>query len=118
MEKYRIAGLLILAAILAGCARTPAETPSAAQTQPPSTTPAMEETEQATQTQPSGTQLMGPAETLAEARELAEKYGVELLRWNYGLAVYYTEEDPAEVIRRAETAGLPELSINHSNKLF
>ena len=61
---------------------------------------------------------MGPAETLEEARELAEQYGVELLRWNYGLAVYYTEENPTEVIRRAEAAGLPELSINHSHKLF
>ena len=111
MGKYWIVGVLILAVVLVGCTRAPAG---------PSTAPTAAETEatQTAQTESSGTQLMGPAETLEEARELAEQYGVELLRWNYGLAVYYTEENPTEVIRRAEAAGLPELSINHSHKLF
>ena len=120
MGKYWIVGVLILAVVLVGCPRAPAEPTATAQPPPPSTAPTAAETEatQTAQTESSGTQLMGPAETLEEARELAEQYGVELLRWNYGLAVYYTEENPTEVIRRAEAAGLPELSINHSHKLF
>lgn len=120
MGKYWIVGVLILAVVLVGCTRAPAGPSTETPTHPPSTAPtaAEAETTQSTQTQPSGTQLMGPAESLEEARELAEQYGVELLRWGYGLAVYYTEESPAEVIRRAEAAGLPELSINHSHELF
>ena len=118
MGKYWIVGVLILAVVLVGCTRAPAEPTATAQTHPPSTAPTAAETEttQTAQTESSGTQLTGPAETLEEARELAEKYGVELLRWNYGVAVYYTEENPSEVNRRAEAAGLPELSINHSRK--
>lgn len=118
MGKYWIVGVLILAVVLVGCTRAPAGPSTETPTHPPSTAPTAAETEttQTAQTESSGTQLTGPAETLEEARELAEKYGVELLRWNYGVAVYYTEENPSEVNRRAEAAGLPELSINHSRK--
>ena len=123
MGKYWIVGVLILAVVLVfGMLPVSVSAASSKEIQQQinglKSKKAETEATQTAQTESSGTQLMGPAETLEEARELAEQYGVELLRWNYGLAVYYTEENPTEVIRRAEAAGLPELSINHSHKLF
>lgn len=57
-------------------------------------------------------QLLCRAESLEEAESLAELYGITLVSFNDGLAVFYTEEDPRDVIQRGRDNGWPELSRN------
>ena len=73
-------------------------------------------------TQPSGTvnprgQLMGKAESWDHAEEIAELYGISLVNYGNGLALYYTEEDPQAVIARGEENDWPKLSLNRTKKL-
>ena len=73
-------------------------------------------------TQPSGTvnprgQLIGKAKDNAEAAEIAELYGITLVDFGHGLALYYTEEDPEAVIARGEENGWPRLSLDQTKKL-
>lgn len=56
--------------------------------------------------------LMSESETEAEAREIAEQYGIEFVSFENGIALYHTEEDPFEVIARGQENGYPQLSIN------
>lgn len=56
--------------------------------------------------------LMSEAETEEEAQEIAEQYGIELISFENGLALYHTEEDPFEVIARGQENGYPQLSMN------
>lgn len=63
-------------------------------------------------------QLKGPAETREDAEETAALYGIELVDFQNGLALYYTEEDPKEVIRRGEENGWPQLSLNRTAQLY
>ena len=83
------------------------------------TEPALEtETRETIQpTVPEG-QLLCVAETREEAEEIAELYGIELIRYQEELAVYSTGEDPREVIRRGQENGWPELSLNDTVKLY
>ena len=89
-HKKRILLLPLLLSLLLGCSRQtlPVEVPEPDQT---------------------GGQLMCEAETEEEARELAQLYGIVLVRFHNGLAVFYTEEDPAAVIERGRVQGWPEL---------
>lgn len=61
--------------------------------------------------------LVCPAETLEEAEAIAEQYGIELVDFSYGVASFYTEEDPRELIQRGIDNGWPELSLNRVSKL-
>lgn len=56
--------------------------------------------------------LICSAESEEEAKQIAEQYGIQLVEFSYGVASFYTEEDPAEVIRRGLEVGWTELSLN------
>lgn len=47
-----------------------------------------------------------------EAQEIAELYGITLVRVTEGLAVYETEESPLEVIKRGEANGWKKIYAN------
>ena len=57
--------------------------------------------------------LAGAADSEQQAQEIAEQYGIELISYENGIAVYHTDEDPYEVIARGEENGYPPLSINY-----
>ncbi len=57
-------------------------------------------------------QLMAGAESESAAQELARLYGITLVDYRNGVALFYTEEDPREVIQRGKDNGWPELSLN------
>ena len=57
-------------------------------------------------------QLLCSVESREEAETLAECYGITLVSYSNGLAVFYTEEDPRDVIQRGRDNGWPELSRN------
>jgi len=63
-------------------------------------------------------QLLGEAESLEEAEELAELYGITLVDYKNGLARFYTEEDPREVILRGRDNDWPKLVLNRVNNLY
>lgn len=58
------------------------------------------------------------AETQEEAETIAEQYGISLVSYNCGVATFYTEEDPTDVINRGMEQGWPELSLNMINRTF
>lgn len=58
-------------------------------------------------------QLMALADTEEQAQEIAEQYGITLVSYEGGTAVYHTEEDPFSVIVRGQENGYPELSLNY-----
>lgn len=57
-------------------------------------------------------QLMCEAESRREAEEIAELYGITLVEFLGNVAVFYTEENPDDVIRRGQENDWPELSLN------
>lgn len=60
--------------------------------------------------------LMASVESQAAAEELAQQYEITLVTYSNGLATFYTQEDPAEVIRRGQENGWPQLSLNTIQK--
>ena len=56
--------------------------------------------------------LMASVDTQEEAEEIAEQYGITLVSFENGIAVYQTEEDPYDVITRGQENGYHELSVN------
>lgn len=63
--------------------------------------------------QPSeGKELFALAETEEEAKSIAELYGIELVEFSYGVAIFHTEEAPQTVIQRGEGKDWPQLSVN------
>lgn len=108
MGRYLTAGVLVVlaAVLLAGCRRSaPAQTvPAADSTIADNISPRA--------------QLMCAAESREEAQALAEQYGIALVDYRNGLATFYTEEDPRDVIRRGKDNGWQELSLNHTGKAF
>ena len=57
-------------------------------------------------------ELVGLFDDEREAREAAELYGIELDSFEYGVAVFICEGDPAELIEKGKKNGWPELSLN------
>jgi hypothetical protein len=53
-----------------------------------------------------------------EAKEIAGLYGITLVSYEYGIATFYTEEDPEQVIQRGIENGYPELEINYTVDLM
>ena len=64
-----------------------------------------------------GRELMAAAETREDAEALAALYGVELVDYREGLALFHTDEDPAVVKQRGIQNGWQELEINALNPL-
>lgn len=65
-----------------------------------------------------GRELMCLAKTREEAEAVAECYGIELVDFEHGVAVFHTEENPYEVIRRGKDNGWTLLSANTISKYF
>ncbi len=76
----------------------------------------MNESEQQTP-QTSGGSLTALVDTQEEADEVAEQYGITLVSYESGVAVYHTEENPYDVITRGQENGYHELSVNLTRKL-
>ncbi len=57
--------------------------------------------------------LMAVVESEEEAMEIAEKYMIEFVSFQNGMALFQTEEDPYAVIRRGEENDYPSLSVNY-----
>ena len=55
-------------------------------------------------------QLTALADTPEEAQEIAELYGIELVSYSYGVAVYHTDKDIAELIQLGLDNGYPTLA--------
>ncbi|MCH5260639.1 MAG: hypothetical protein J1F18_12835 [Lachnospiraceae bacterium] len=62
--------------------------------------------------------LMSLAESEEEARNIAELYGIVFVSFQNGVATYYTDEDPYQVIARGEENGYPAVYINYRNEPF
>ncbi|MCR5790912.1 MAG: hypothetical protein K6G83_13580 [Lachnospiraceae bacterium] len=60
-----------------------------------------------------GEELLALADTEEEARKIASLYGIELVRFSYGVATYHTDRDLKEVISQGEKNGWPVVSINY-----
>ena len=63
-------------------------------------------------------QLIALADSEEQAREIAEQYGITLVSYEMGVAVYHTEEDPLEVIARGQEKGYPALSPNFVQSIY
>lgn len=63
-------------------------------------------------------QLVGIVDTEEQAQEIAEQYGITLVSYEYGIAVYHTQEDPLEVISRGQESGYPALSLNYVQTIY
>lgn len=57
--------------------------------------------------------LMALVQTQKEAEKIAGQYGIELVSYEDGIALYQTEEDPYAVIARGEENDYQPLSINY-----
>ena len=57
-------------------------------------------------------ELLAVVYTQEEAEEIASLYGIELVSFADGVAVYTTKEAPRDVILRGKEAGYPTISIN------
>ena len=62
--------------------------------------------------------LIAVTETEEQAKEIAEKCGIILEKWENSLAVFYTEKDLDEVIALAEKMDLPPLSKNYIMTIY
>lgn len=101
MKTARICALLAALAILPGCG-SPAPIGQTAEAQATAAAPSVAP----------GEELMASCASREEAEALASLYGVELVRYDYGVASFHTTEDPAAVIRRGEEKGWPPLEFN------
>ena len=59
-----------------------------------------------------GRELYRQVETQEEAEKTAELYGITLVHFGYGVAVFHTDENPEDVVARGKQNGWPPLSIN------
>lgn len=121
MSRYLTVGLLLLLAAMAfaGCRKNVEADTIPSQTTPPQVTLPETWTPQPTLDAVSPhAQLICAAQSQEEAQSIADLYGIALVDWGYGVASFYTEEDPREVIRRGQEKGWAELSLNRIQKAF
>ncbi len=57
--------------------------------------------------------LMAVVESIEDARETAGQYGIELISFEDGIALFQTKENPLVVISRGEQYNYPPLSVNY-----
>lgn len=62
-------------------------------------------------------QLLCITQSREEAEEIAALYGITLVEYEEGVALFYTEEAPQDVVRKGLDNGWPELSLNRYKKL-
>lgn len=65
-----------------------------------------------------GAELLCVTDSLEQAQNIADMYGIELVEFSYGVATFHTTEDPRDVIARGKEKGYPELSINGYSELY
>ena len=63
-------------------------------------------------------ELVGSFETEKEALKAADLYGIELVSFSYGIALFRCEGDPEALIKKGQLNGWPELSLNHIMQAF
>ena len=63
-------------------------------------------------------QLVGVFDDEEQAKECAKLYGIELISFNFGVALFQVEGDPKAIIEKGIANGWPELSLNHKFKAF
>ena len=95
--------------------KQPMTTPIGATETPAQQTPAAETPAQQT---PEKGNLMAWADQESDAEEIASLYGITLLTYTEHIAVYWTDQNPAEVIQLGKTNGWPELSKINKVKGF
>lgn len=57
-------------------------------------------------------------DTQEEAEEVAQAYGIELVSFEYGIALFSTNIPYSDLIKLSEEKGLPMLSVNGTMKAF
>lgn len=62
-------------------------------------------------------QLTALADSLEEAQEIADLYGIELDSYAYGVASYFTDKDISELINMGMEQGYPTLAPNNKLEL-
>lgn len=62
-------------------------------------------------------QLTALADSLEEAQEIANLYGIELDSYSYGVAAYSTDKDIAELLLFGEEHDYPTLAPNQSQEI-
>lgn len=62
-------------------------------------------------------QLTALADTLEEAQEIADLYGIELDSYSYGVATYSTDKDIAELLLFGEENNYPTLAPNQKSEI-
>jgi hypothetical protein len=118
MRKFLYLLLLFAILLLAGCGRrdpAPEKIKPAPDVLPVQTRPG--EPRLDLEAVAPGRELLRSVDSLEEAERLAECYGITLVDYIDGLAVFTTEEDPRDVIQRGRDNGWPELSRNSVQKL-
>jgi len=63
-------------------------------------------------------QLVGLFDDEEQAKECAKLYGIELVSFNYGVALFKVEGDPKAIIEKGLKNGWPELSLNNRFEAF
>ena len=96
--------ILLAASLVCACARSARPAVSAA---PPEDAP-----EDDLEPVAEGQELLCLAKSRGEAESIAKTYGITLVSFSDGVAVFHTEEDPRAVIRRGKENGWTELSLN------
>lgn len=61
-------------------------------------------------------QVLALLDTEEEASEMAEKYGMELMLYNSGVATFHTDEDPEELVKQINADGYEDVYINYVRK--
>ncbi len=102
-----VVAILVLAfsVFLCGCEKTPAvsfdELPS-----PVASTPGIGYIE--------GKELYALTAKEEEAKQIAETYGIVLVEFSHGVAVFHTADDPCDVIKKGQENGWPSLELNYT----
>ena len=106
MKKIAAAVTLLLLFALAGCGKSaairPANTPVPSGAEPSVTAPEYE----------GGRELFTLAKTREEAQAIADQYGIELVEFGDGVAVFHTQEDPYAVVQRGAENGWTPIEVN------
>ena len=73
------------------------------------------ETENASETEKKQTELIALAEDQTEAEKTAKLYGIELISFSDGVAVYTTDKDLQELMEFGDNNGYPTLTVNSNH---